>query len=317
MKKVLVLFLVLFSFFSVFSEGLKELVQEQTLVIDSLQKQVIKPKYDSISKLKSKLLLKQDTLNSLSIDKKELLSINSSLRSRIAELNQVKVKVENDVLQEKVDLLNIEITKLKKIIYQKKMQIEKEKQICVRKSKEEKEKGKQESLHQIIQTYNKPFDELIKSSTINSIERDLSIVRSNIEGQQKLLNLQKYFVAKQVLSEKYNEQKVNSALAQIGSLNQTELVKNLTDLLRKYKLCNDGLITTINRILQIDKQFVANDDYSQKIKLEKILSKLAWYFRNYRFNFSDYPYLSDIVLEIMKLKQKDANTDIEKFLDKL
>ena len=66
------------------------------------------------------------------------------------------------------------------------------------------------------------------------------------------------------LSEKYNENKVNSAIAQICSLTPTDSVKNLTDLLKKYELCNNGLRTTINDILVIDMQLDANDEYMQE-----------------------------------------------------
>ena len=91
----------------------------------------------------------------------------------------------------------------------------------------------------------------------------------------------------------------------------------LIDKLSKYKLCSEGLKTTIDKILEIDKKFVANDDYTQKTKLNDVLAEIAWYFRNYRFNFIDYPYLSEVVLEIIKLKQKDANTDIAILKEKL
>jgi len=37
----------------------------------------------------------------------------------------------------------------------------------------------------------------------------------------------------------------------------------------------------------------------------------------YRFNFTDYPYLSNIVLETMKGKQKDANRDNSDLVEKL
>jgi hypothetical protein len=218
----------------------------------------------------------QEQIKILEDGKLDLNKKVENLESQITELTKDKVKVERDRLQIKVEFFSVEVAELEKIISQKDVQIEKEKQFGERKSIEEKEKGKQEVLRQIIQTYNKPFDELIISSTISSVERDLSIVGNNIEVQQKLRNLQKYFVAEQVLSKKYNENKVKTTQTKLGSLDQTELVIHMTDILRKYELR-----------------------------------------RNYRFNFYDYPYLSEIVLEIMKQKQKDANTDVSYLLDKL
>ena len=321
MKRVLVLYLILFNFSSVFSQDLKELVQEQAVAIDSLQKQVIKPLNDSIIKLNSAYISKmsefQEQIKTL---QRSELNLNNNivlLEVQITELNEDNVIVERNRLQTKVDSLSAKVTELKKIISLKEEQIEEERQFGVRKSREEKENGKQEVFNQIILFYNKPFDKLIEFSTISSVKRDLLLVRNNNEAQLKLQNLQNYFLAKQVLSEKYNENNINSALAQISSLDTTEFVKNLTDLLSNYKLCNSVLKTTIDDILVIDKQMIANDEYSQEKKLQKILPKLTWYLRNYRVNFSDYPYLSEIVLEIMIQKQKDANTNISNFLDEL
>ena len=170
---------------------------------------------------------------------------------------------------------------------------------------------------QIAQTYNRPFDELIRFSTKQSVERDLLLIGNNETAKKRLQNLQIYFAAEQLLSERFNEQRVNAAQNQLASIEQSELVKNLADRLRMYNLLNDGLRTTINRIIDIDRRFVANDDYTQDLKLRDILAELAWYFRNFRFNFTDYPYLRDIVLEIMTLKQRDANADIRHLLEKL
>jgi hypothetical protein len=211
----------------------------------------------------------------------------------------------------------LKVIELNKLVSIKDLQILQDKELSMKKYTQGNEKGKQEVLNQIIKTYSKPFDELLKNSTLKSVERDMSIVGDKTEVQQKFLNLQKYFNSELVLSDKFNEQKVENAKTQLTSIEQTELVLKLTDKLSKYKLCNDGLKTTIDKILEIDKQFVANDEYTQKTKLNDILSELAWYFRNYRFNFTEYPYLTEIVLEIIKLKQKDANTDIANLKDKL
>ena len=321
MKKVLVLYLILFHFSAVFSQDFTKEYDKKILKIDSLQNKVIKPLNDSIIKLnstyKSEISKFEVQIKNLENDTLDLIIKVKNLESQIAKLNVDKVKVERDSLKIMVDSLSVKVTEFKKLVSQKEVQIEKEKQIGRRNSREEKDKGKKEVLYQIIQFYNKPFDKLILSSTISSVDHDFSIVGNNLEVREKLIHLQKYFLAKQVLSEKYNEQEVDSALSQISRLDQTEFVKNMTDLLSNYKLCNSALKTTIENILEIDNQFDGNDDTTQEFKLNLILPKLAWYLRNYRINFSDYPYLSNIVLEIMKQKQRDANTPISKFLDEL
>jgi hypothetical protein len=321
MKIVLVLLWSLCSFSVAFSQDIFKEYRKLSAENDSLTKEVIKPLNDSIIKLNyahneemSKLQEQIKILENDTIDLKIKVKV---LESRVSNLDQNLVKVERDNLNKKVDSLSAEVKELEIIISQKEDKIDQEKQLCEQRSMKEKEKGKQEALNLIIQTYHKTFDELVISSTLKSVERDSSIVGDNIEVGQKLLSLQKYFFAEQILSEKYDEQKVITAQTQISGLDQTELVKNLNGKLLKYKLCNDGLKTTIDSILLIDKQFIGNDDYTREMKLQKILSRLAWYFRNYRFNFTDYPYLSEIVLEIIKLKQKDADTNISFLLNKL
>ena len=322
MKVVLFLSIIFFGFSVAVSQDI--LLKEYTAMIlakDSLEKQVIKPLNDSILKLnsahKAEISKLQDQLKALENDTAVLNKKIKFLESGITDLNKDKVKVERDNLQKKSDSLFSRVTELEKTISERDELIKKEKKLCVENSMQEKEKGKQEILKQLILIYNKPFDELIKSFTKKSVERDLLLVKDNIEVQQKLQNLKKYFDAEQVLSEKYNEQKVKTAQTQITSLDSTAFVNKLTDKLDDYLLCNNGLKTTIDSVLVIDKRIIANDDYSQEKKLQKILAELAWYFRNYHFNFTDYPYLSDIVLDIIKQKQKDANADISLFKAKL
>ena len=321
MKKIIVVILIRFGVSNAYTQDLIKEIQKLTLANDSLQKQVIKPLNDSILKLNSahsiEIAKLNEQLKALEFEKSELNKKIKTLESTVAELNKNKIKVERDNLQAKFDSLTIKVTELNKLISIKDKQIIQEKELGEKKSIQEKEKGKQVVLSQIIQTYNKSFDELIKNSTLKTVERDMSIVGDKTEVQQKLLSLQIYFNSELVLSEKYSEQKVENAITQLKSIDQTELVLKLTDKLSKYKLCNDGLKTTIDKILEIDKKFVANDEYTQKTKLNDVLAETAWYFRNYRFNFIDYPYLSEIVLEIIKLKQKDANTDIANFKEKL
>ncbi len=311
----------MFGFSTAYTQDLFKELQKLTLANDSLQKQVIKPLNDSIIKLNSahfnEITKLNEQVKALEIEKSDLNKKLKTIESSVAELNKNKIKVERDNLQAKCDSLILKLTELNNLISTKDTQIAQEKELGQQKSIQEKEKGKSEILNLIIQTYNKPLDELIINTTIKSVERDMSIVGDKTVVQQKLLSLQKYYNSEQVLNEKYSEQRVENALTQLKSIEQTKLVVKLIDKLSKYKLCNDGLKTTIDKILEIDKKFVANDEYTQKTKLNDVLAEIAWYFRNYRFNFIDYPYLSETVLEIIKLKQKDPNTDIANLKEKM
>ena len=289
MKAKLIISLIFFNFSVAVSQDI--LLKEYTamiLVKDSLEKQVIKPLNDSILKLnsahKAEISKLQDQLKILKKDTAGLNTKIKILESGITDLNKNKVKVERDSLQKNSDLLFSKIAELDKTISERDVQIKQEKKLCAQTSIQEKVKGKQEVLNQLIITYNKPFDELIKSSTKKSVERDLLIIKDSIEVQKKLQNLKKYFDAEQVLSEKYNEQKLKTAQTQISSLEET---------------------------------IALDDDNIQEKKLQEILSELAWYIFNYDFNFTEYPYLSDIVLDIIKQKQKNADADISLLKAKL
>ena len=69
---------------------------------------------------------------------------------------------------------------------------------------------------------------------------------------------------------------------------------------------------------ELKKEFVKGmDDEIIKSKLNKILSELSTFIFGYNFNFVDYPYLTDIVLEIIKRKQPNPDADINDLLEKI
>jgi hypothetical protein len=235
---------------------------------------------------------------------------NADLHEELDKKNIEKLKTG---LQQKADSIAL----LKQMIKGKDSEVAAAKQDGLNKAAEQYRAGQQNAYSGIGRSYHRNFDDLIKSSTRLSIERDLTLVGSDTVARQKLHDLQKYFAAQHILSEQYSEQKVKNAQSQAESIEQSESVKNLIDKLGKYKLCSDALKITIGKILVIDRVSTANDDYTQNVKLQDILSELSWYFRNYSSDFTDYPYLSDIALDIMKRKQRDANTDIKDLLNKL
>ncbi|MCL2312736.1 MAG: hypothetical protein FWC41_09685 [Firmicutes bacterium] len=310
MKKIIVLLLLVCGLPTVYSQDLIKEIQKLTLANDSLQKQVIKPLQDSIVRITNKHKVELDILTK---QIRALENDTANLHKRVKKLDTEDKKFLRKQLEER----DSEIKRLKADSTQKAQQIIDFQEATKEKEQQKYTEGQQNIYNQIAQTYNRPFDELIISSTKQSVERDLKLVGNNETARKKLQDLQKYFNAEQILTERYSEQKVKTVQSLIDNIEQSGEVKNLTDKLEKYELCNNGLKTAISKILEIDRKFVANDEYTQETKLQDILSVLSWYFRNYRFNFTDYPYLSDIVLEIMKLKQKDANTDIKHLLNKL
>jgi len=322
-KKILVLLLILFCFSSAYSQkDLIDAITELTLEKDSLERQVIKPLNDSITGLIFSHKKENSELRAWR-SKHKLKEIylekdNQALKSKLIELEKNKVKDERDTLQAQFDLEKNRADSLDTLVVQKDLLIADEEERGARKSIQEKEEGRQEVLNRIIQTYQEqPFDDLIKSFTLNTVERDMLIVGDKIEEHQTLMKLKKYFKSEQVLNEKFNELKVEIALAQILSLEQTELVKGLAVKIENYKSRNLALIRTINEILEIDKSLNGNDNSIKDKKRAKVWMKLSWFIRHYRFNFSDYPYLTERVIDIIDQKEKNPNTDITYLLDEL
>ncbi len=322
MKKIIVIAIILFCVNPVYSQDVFKELQKQTLLNDSLQKQV-NLLNNTINELKN-------TNESLTSTNQELIKLSESEQNnfkaqiesykfKIAEINKSKIKIELDTMIIMRDLLLIKNSELESTISENKLQITQNQQLCEETKRKEYEKGKLELINQLAEFYNKPFNDLITSSSIKIVERDMIIFGNNAVVKQKLLDLKKYFNSEQVLQEKYNEQNVLYALNQIVSLEKSERVKYLSENLNNYKLSKDGLYKSLIKIIEIDKKQFANDDYTQNVKMKNILIELelSSFFRNYRFNFTNYPYLTEIILEIIKLKQKDANAEIKYLIDKL
>lgn len=237
---------------------------------------------------------------------------------KIDDLNKNKVKIERDSLQNQVGALKANIETLRGELSGKDRQIagiQTESKIKIR---EAEERGKAEILSKALGVYKKPFDELIKSSSRQSAERDLLLAGNDAAARKTLRNLQSYFAARQVLTERYSEQAVTAAQKQISALEQTELVKELAVQLEDYGLFNDGLKDVINEIIEIDRQFTANSATAQKAKMQEISHAISKYFYDYySFSFGNYPCLAGVILEICRRKHKHADTDIKDLLNKL
>jgi septal ring factor EnvC (AmiA/AmiB activator) len=314
MKKTVILIVFLCGFSAVYSQTMTLKDYERMIIAkDSLQKKA-KSLQDSI------LIITKKHNNELSELNNKISKANKELEkaeNKISDMNKNTVKIERDKLQQQVKDLQTDTVDLRRQLSEKDRQIADVKIESDKKVQEQYAAGQQNAFRQIERSYQVDFDNLIKSSTKHSVERDLPFVVDNTI-KKKMHDLQKYFAAKHVLSEQYNEQKVKDAQKNTENLEQTELVKNLIDKLEKYKMCNDGLESVIKKICEIDKTFTANDTYTQDTKNTDILSILLRYFYDYHsFSLIDYPYLSDIILEIIKRKQNDANRDISDLLSKL
>ena len=323
MKKIIVLFVML--------NGLGN-VYAQDYLVDKISKQAVE--IDSLKKTHKKVGLKNDSLQKIitineARNKQQSLSYKASekryadtivdLRKELSKWE--KYKSEKKGIETTLLAKSDSIVLLKKQINQK----DNENKIITEKSKidaaVEKENGKNEVLNQLISTYkNKSFDDLIFSSSITSLLRDKQLIGNNSDVKQIIIDLETYFNAEKLLSNKFNISQVKNVVSQVALIKQqSKLLTTLKDNLDNLKTFNEGLNTTIQNIIAIDKkEFVKGmDDQIIKSKLNKILSELSKYIFEYNFNFVDYPYLSEIVLEIIKRKQPNPDADISDLLKKI
>jgi hypothetical protein len=283
-------------------------VGKQAVVIDSLEKVIT-------NDLNTKNLL-TDTINDLLKKIKSLQIEVSDEKQKVANLDKNKVKDENDKLRRKVDSLNTIISEQHQTV------LDKDKEITAigQQAQQEKERGKQEALANIVNFYNKPFDDLIKFSTKESVNRDLRLMVNNAEIKQVLIDLQNYFNVKESLSKKFDTSQITNAQTQLNQIKRkSALLDDLKNTVGKYQTINKGLIATINKLVALDNEesVTGMSDEIKKEKFYKIMSEISAYIFNYDFNLTDYPYLSNIVLEIIKRKYPKPDADITDLLEKL
>lgn len=312
MKKTLLLPFFIFSFFSVFAQQ-DELLEKymkqsikQELLIDSLKK-VSKSEKDNLNKqskdYQSKLNAKNDTLKSLKLNLSKLEKYKSEMNK-----NEVLFKQKNDsiiLLKNQIVLLN-------------KQKLD-ENQKFSQNLREENIKGKGEVKSKLINYYmNKNFDELIVSTAKNTIQRDILILEdSNIKP---ILNdLIIFFEAKAIIEKKYNAEQMKNMQLQMNKLKQqSEILASLTENFENYEVFNNGLAECLVKIDGIDKkETVGSDKELKKLKYNKILSEISIYIFDYDFNFIDYPYLSEILLQLIKRKKANPDADINDLIKKL
>lgn len=240
-------------------------------------------------------------------------------KNEISNLNKKKVVVERDKLNHDVDSLKNVNSKLNEIITQKEEQIDSIKIAGEKKAQKEKENGKDEILAQISNTYkNLSFDELIISSTKASVKRDKELNCDTNEVQEILSDLTIYLDAKESLSKKYNATQNKNISGQLEQIKvQSTQLNDLKVDIQKYKDYNNSLKNTIDRIVSLDaEKFAAGDTEIEKKKFSDIVSILSDYMYDWP-KYINYPFLSNIVMEIIYRKKLNPDDKIEDLLKKL
>ena len=328
MKFKLIFFLAILFQYNAFSQNLLDKLSDQAVTIDSLKNRVVKPLSDSllninkhhsneINKFSNELKKLQKQISLFESEKKDLEKTIQKLNHRIEDLEKNKLKIERDKLLSAKDSLIGETNKILKLLDSNQKLLEEQKSNSEKLAIQEKENGKKEVQNQIASIYLKPIDELIEINTIYTLERDQAFIEKNNDLQKKIDILKTYFIAERVLTKQYNKENVSNSIQELSKIEKTDLINKLLLRINNYSEVREGLLLTIEKIVKLEDKLVANDPYTKKEKLKEILAEFAWYYRNYQFEFSDYPYLASIIIEINKIKQKDPNADIQSYKEKI
>jgi len=323
MKNILIL-IIHFSFCSVYSQTdsiLLKNYEKKILEINQLRNdlQTEKQNYSAIIlAFRVDSLAKQNTIEDLQNVIKKLRDEVISEKGKVADLNKNKIKAERDNLQLKVDTLNRLVSNKNLIISDKENQIANEKANTKTTSEKSKNDGKQEALSSIAKNYtNQSYDEIIKSSTKESVARDMKLMANNPDAILILNDLKIYFNAQVIISNKFDETNNTLALTQLNQINQqSNLLNSLKENIEFYKNFNSALRETIGKIINKDNKLASGAPEIQKLKFEEINVLLTEYMYNY-YDYIKYPYLTDVVLEILKRKKVNADAPLSDLLLKL
>jgi hypothetical protein len=287
MKRLIFIVIVVFANYSTYSQvELLDRLEKNTLTIDSLKR---------VANLSQGLAAERQS---------KLMKLEDSLKVLKTELS----KMESFKTNQKTDSILILSSQLS--------QIEKENKKNVTEAKEQ---GKLEALANLTNYYLKnTFEDLIQSSTKQSIQKDQQLFGDKTELKSLLSDLDKYFNAKELLNKKYNPGQIEKAQNELNQIKrESESLNNIKNDLRLYKTYNDGLKEMLSEIVKIDadpNQTVSGlPEEVQKLKFYKISS----YIFNYDFNLTDFPYLSDIILEVIKRKTPSPDAEVSDLIQKL
>jgi len=318
MKKTIVITLLLCGVCSVFS-------QTDSLFLKNYEQKILEN-----NKLKSDLQTDKKKFTDLNdVYKKDTLALQKQIKAlqkdieiekqKVSDLSKNKVKTERDNFLHKIDSLNTVISTLNQVISDKDKKIGTIRQQGDQKAHEENERGKQEVLVSLLNSYiGKSFDDLIKFSNKESVIRDIQFVDKNVEVKTILNDLLIYFNAEELLNKKFDAIQIKNAQVLLSQIKrESKLLDALKENVTYYQDFNTAFKETIGKLINLDKRKSADGDSEiQKLKFNEIVTELTDYMYNY-YDYAKYPYLSDIMLEIIKRKRQKADMNILDLLSKL
>lgn len=306
MKKIIASILILFATSMAYSQITQEMYDKKVEEIALLKKQ-----------LEDVGINQNDVVVNLQSSIKSLQESNSELRSKLTSLEEFKSQKKE--IEDRIAAKDNKINILENQLKEKDRQIEQKEKESTQKAKLEYERGKSDALATVLNFYkNHQLDDLIKSSTLESVARDIQFVGNYPEAKQVLNELQIYFNTKRLLSEKFDANQIENVKMQLDKIKtKSSLLIVLKEEVDFYQDFNDAFKKTIVKIITLDNDKWADGDAGiQKEKFTDIVTILADYIYNY-YDYNNYPYLSDLLLEIIKRKKLNADADISDLLKKL
>ena len=280
-------------------------LKKQERLIDSLER-VIKnhdDKFDNqLNSLQNNIKNQRDTIKNLKQDISTLIK------------NKDDIKKLDSLLIQKSDSIILLSEKIERQSKQLEATAKKHDQDL----QEEKSQLKNAVNTEIINSYkDKDFDAAIQSVSKNLLQRDLTHLE-NINDMKFVKSLIIYFEGKSILYNKYDPEQVKSNQIKLNQIKQeSPLLNMLKNNIANYSLSNDGLIICLNNIKKLDEKEVKGMEKATQEKLNKIMTEVSRYIFDYDLNADDYPYLMDILFQVIKLKKPNPDADISNLIKKL
>lgn len=278
-------------------QDLIDTLAEQAVKIDSLKKVVEKYK-QSDNENQTKLLKLQDTIN--------------VLKSDLSEFENVRDDKNN--LEKQLKLTIDSLIILKSNLLDKDNQLTTQ----IKSNKEEVLEAREASRNKVITSVvayytTTSFDDLIEFSTEQSVRNDRKIIGNKPDLESLLSDIENSLSARKLLEIKFDASKVKNAEIQLNQIKrESKSLVKLINTLNNYQIYNDGLKKTIAEIKNLDgrESVMGMPREIQNKKFNKIIIELSDYIYTYDFNFIEYPYLSEVLFEVIKLKAGNPDADI-------
>lgn len=172
--------------------------------------------------------------------------------------------------------------------------------------------GQNASLKSIAEVYlGSSFDDLVQSTSIWSVLRDRELLVSFPEALSIIDDLIVYHRGAELLGRKYDEDAVSKLKERlVDIIGYGDVIEILWNRL-------DCYCTFVNNIVDSIGGLDSGDFKDEKEAREAFWDRLTSFLHSSDFNFSDYPYLSEILLELIHKKNENPLSDVGYILEKI